>query len=62
MQTLRFSTIWDLPLRHSRKSQKAKTATRYKQSFLTIWDNPRSSRSKVVSSQRTPTEQSGLTS
>ena len=56
MQTLSFPTIWDLPLRHSRKSQKAKMADRYKKRFLTIWDNPRPSRLKSVANQRTLSE------
>ena len=56
MQTLNFPTIWDLPLKNTRKNRKAKAGVRYKERFLTIWDNPRPSRIKTVSSQPTLSE------
>ncbi|MCE8015451.1 hypothetical protein HOP62_05095 [Halomonas sp. MCCC 1A17488] len=40
MTTLRFSTIWDLPLAARREADEPPTAPTAER-FLTIWDSPR---------------------
>lgn len=57
MTTLRFNTIWDLPLVSSRDMNEAKgeaetdTAS-ITERFLTIWDSPRPPRAKAAASKR----------
>lgn len=52
MTTLRFSTIWDLPMLASRQTQ-ADTAT-VTERFLTIWDSPRARLSNPTRRKRAP--------
>jgi hypothetical protein len=51
MTTLRFSTIWDLPL-VSRREAEATPAAPAAERFLTIWDSPRPRRSKAAEGKR----------
>jgi hypothetical protein len=55
MTTLRFSTIWDLPLvsRRDVNEAEADKAT-VTERFLTIWDSPRPRRSKTTTGKRAP--------
>jgi hypothetical protein len=57
MTTLRFNTIWDLPLVIRRDTSEAKVDAETDQApaterFLTIWDSPRSPRAKAAASKR----------
>jgi hypothetical protein len=57
MTTLRFNTIWDLPLVSRRDMNEAKgeaetDAAPVTEHFLTIWDSPRPPRAKAAASRR----------
>lgn len=55
MTTLRFNTIWDLPLFSPRdlNEDESKTQTApVTERFLTIWDSPRPPRAKAAASKR----------
>ncbi|MCE9681475.1 hypothetical protein [Halomonas alkalisoli] len=57
MTTLRFNTIWDLPLVSRRDTNEAKgeaetDTAAVTERFLTIWDSPRPPRAKAAASKR----------
>jgi hypothetical protein len=50
MTTLRFPTIWDLPLADLRKASESETPNQaFIERFLTIWDSPQPRRDEPAS-------------